>query len=152
MKIFLPDLVRANGALDLSSLKYGMPTKYVCITGQDGSGKTNLRDGLAEWLSEDLKESTRIPLLMKTFFLGEKSLDENIAFFEKLKTSYQKKYDGFIEADKSQDQYSDELQDAYKSMFWGFTISYGRRRAKMIVEWCDECLSQLEEIRDAKRS
>lgn len=52
MKIFLPDLARTNGALDLSSLKYGMPTKYVCITGQDGSGKTNLRDGLADWLSE----------------------------------------------------------------------------------------------------
>ena len=124
----------------------GKPDKKTYSITDDG------RVELAEWLSEDLKESARIPLLMKTFFLGEKSLDENIAFFEKLKTSYQKKYDGFIEADKSQDQYSDELQDAYKSMFWGFTISYGRRRAKMIVEWCDECLSQLEEIRDAKRS
>lgn len=52
MKVFLPELVRDNGALDLSSLKYGFPTKYICITGQDGSGKTNLRDGLAEYLSE----------------------------------------------------------------------------------------------------
>lgn len=52
MKIFLPELIRSNGALDLSSLKYGLPTKYICVTGQDGSGKTNLRDGLAEWLSE----------------------------------------------------------------------------------------------------
>ena len=43
-------------------------------------------------------------------------------------------------------------QDAYKSMFWGFTISYGRRRSKMVVEWCDECLSQLEGIKNAKRS
>lgn len=52
MKIFLPELIRSNGALDLSSLRYGLPTKYVCVTGQDGSGKTNLRDGLADWLSE----------------------------------------------------------------------------------------------------
>jgi len=52
MKIFLPELVRNNGALDLSSLQYGKPTKYICITGQDGSGKTNLRDGLAEYFSE----------------------------------------------------------------------------------------------------
>lgn len=74
------------------------------------------------------------------------------AFFEKLKNSYQKRYKGFVEADQSQDRYGDELQDAYKSMFWGFTISYGRRRSKMVVEWCDECLSQLEEIKNAKRS
>ena len=52
MKVFLPDLVRSNGALDLSTLKHGYPTKYLCITGQDGSGKTSLRDGLAEYLSD----------------------------------------------------------------------------------------------------
>ncbi len=52
MKVFLPDLVRSNGALDLSGLKHGYPTKYLCITGQDGSGKTSLRDGLAEYLSD----------------------------------------------------------------------------------------------------
>ena len=58
----------------------GKPDKKTYSITDDG------RVELAEWLSEDLKESTRIPLLMKTFFLGEKSLDENIAFFEKLKT------------------------------------------------------------------
>lgn len=52
MKVFLPELVRSNGALDLSGLKHGYPTKYLCITGQDGSGKTSLRDGLAEYLSD----------------------------------------------------------------------------------------------------
>lgn len=52
MKVFLPDLVRENGALDLSNLPNELPTKYISVTGQDGSGKTNLRDGLAEYFSE----------------------------------------------------------------------------------------------------
>lgn len=55
MKVFLPDLVRENGALDLSNLPNELPTKYISVTGQDGSGKTNLRDGLAEYFSEKRK-------------------------------------------------------------------------------------------------
>lgn len=105
---------------------------------------------LLNWLSEDLKENARIPLLMKTFFLGEKTIDENIEFFNDLKKVYQRKYQGFLAVDESKEAYGEELQDAYRSMFWGFTISYGRRRAKMVVEWCDECISMLEEIKDAK--
>lgn len=46
--------------------------------------------------------------------------------------------------------YGDELQDRYRSLFWGFTISYGRRRAKMTVEWCDECIAALKEIRESE--
>ena len=60
MKIFLPELVRENGALDLSSLKYGLHTKYLGVTGQDGSGKTSLRDGLADFLSEKLTPHIRL--------------------------------------------------------------------------------------------
>lgn len=52
MKVFLPELVRQNGALDLSSLPSGLNTKFICISGQDGSGKTNLRDGIADYLSQ----------------------------------------------------------------------------------------------------
>ena len=52
MKVFLPDLVRKNGALDISSLPSNLQTKCISITGQDGSGKTNLRDGLAKHFSD----------------------------------------------------------------------------------------------------
>ncbi|MCR5249813.1 MAG: PadR family transcriptional regulator [Lachnospiraceae bacterium] len=107
------------------------------------------RAELTEWLSEDMKETPRIPLLMKTFFLGERTQEENIAFFEKLKKAYQLKYKGFSAADESREEYGEELQDAYRSMFWGFTISYGRRKAKMLVEWCDECIAKLKEMRNA---
>lgn len=52
MKVFLPDIVEKNGSLNLSSLPIGCNTRFISVTGQDGSGKTNLRDGLAKYFSE----------------------------------------------------------------------------------------------------
>jgi Predicted transcriptional regulators len=120
----------------------GKPDKKMYSITDDG------RAELLDWLSQELKETTRIPLLMKTFFLGERTVDENISFFNKLKESYRARYERFAGADASAEDYSDELKDAYRSMFWGFTISYGRRKAKMTMEWCDECINALKEIRD----
>ena len=115
----------------------GKPDKKMYSITDDG------RKELIDWLSEELKETARIPLLMKTFFLGERSVEENIEFFNRLKESYIMRYEGFVAADASSKEYGDELQDGYRSMFWGFTISFGRRRAKMIMEWCDECIAAL---------
>ena len=103
------------------------------------------RAELLDWLSQEIKETTRIPLLMKTFFLGERTVDENIAFFSGLKEAYRDRYEGFAAADASSREYGDELEDDYRSMFWNFTISYGRKRAGMIIEWCDECMAALKE-------
>lgn len=52
MKVFLPDIVRGDGSLDLSSLPQNKQTTFISVTGQDGSGKTNLRDGLAKYFSD----------------------------------------------------------------------------------------------------
>lgn len=55
MKIFLPEIRRENGSLDLSKLPETEGTKYISVMGQDGSGKTSLRDNLAEFLSSQGK-------------------------------------------------------------------------------------------------
>lgn len=55
MKIFLPEIVRKNGALDMCSLPSKCNTKFISVTRQDGSGKTSLRDNIAEYLSEQGK-------------------------------------------------------------------------------------------------
>ena len=52
MKIYLPEIVRENGSLDLSQLPDTHDTHYISVTGQDGSGKTSLRDNLAEHFSK----------------------------------------------------------------------------------------------------
>lgn len=47
-KIYLPDMVSSKGKLLLECLPEGCDTKFISITGQDGSGKTTLRDNLAQ--------------------------------------------------------------------------------------------------------
>ena len=122
----------------------GKPDKKVYSITE--SGKTEL----LEWLAEESAEGVRIPLLMKVFFMGERSIDENIVFFESLRDNYKIKYNTFTVADKANDEYSEELSDPYRSMFWGFTISYGRKRAKMIMDWCSECLKTLQAVKAGK--
>lgn len=51
MKIYLPDIIKSDGSLNLEGLPNNRKTKFISITGQNGSGKTNLRDGLAKYLS-----------------------------------------------------------------------------------------------------
>ena len=53
MKIYLPDIVKENGALELTNLPImENRTKFISVCGQDGSGKTNLRDNLAKYYSD----------------------------------------------------------------------------------------------------
>ena len=49
--LFLPESV-TEGRLVLEGLPVGRETKYISITGQDGAGKTSLRDGLARYFAE----------------------------------------------------------------------------------------------------
>lgn len=50
--LYLPDLL-VKGRLNLKDLPEGRVTKFVSITGQDGAGKTSLRDGLAEYYANE---------------------------------------------------------------------------------------------------
>lgn len=52
MKMDLPDIVRKDGSLDLANLPNDKRTRFISVTGQDGSGKTSLRDGLAKHFSD----------------------------------------------------------------------------------------------------
>ena len=48
--VFLPEIVREDGRLDLSTFPLAdLTTKYISVCGQDGSGKTSLRDNLAKY-------------------------------------------------------------------------------------------------------
>ena len=51
MLVFMPDII-TKGALDLGKLPETKHTRYISVCGQDGSGKTSLRDNLAKYLSE----------------------------------------------------------------------------------------------------
>lgn len=49
---FMPELIDNKGRLDVSNLPTERDTFYISVCGQDGSGKTSLRDNLAKHFAE----------------------------------------------------------------------------------------------------
>ena len=119
----------------------GKPDKKVFSITESG------RQELNRWLTDDKTEfATRSPLLMKTFFRGERSLEENIEFFDKL----HKDAENFIflmkNSPKSLENYSDLLKDPMKSVYWKMTMEYGIMYQQMYMNWIEKCRNELEEI------
>lgn len=122
---------------------------------QDGKPDKNLlsitpagKEELLRWLSQDdAKSLVRSPLLMKVFFRGECSIEENIAYFKALperETVFPK---GPASADQLSEAYKNRIEDPLKALYWKFTIDFGIMYEKMLKEWSERCVKELEGIK-----
>ncbi len=100
---------------------------------------------LLRWLSDGEPElSSRSHILMKVFFLGERSREENIRYFEGLK-----EYCGIFlqDLDGAQENirmYQAVIDDPEKSVYWEMTVDYGRRNMQMSMDWAQSCIERLK--------
>ncbi|HBA68162.1 MAG TPA: PadR family transcriptional regulator [Lachnospiraceae bacterium] len=121
----------------------GKPDKNVYTITEAG------KEELIQWLADDnLGLQTKSPLLMKTFFMGERSREENIRYFYSLIKYceiFLKSLDPipeYIEA------YANYLPDKGKALYWEMTVDYGRRNMRMLIEWAQSCMERLENNRE----
>lgn len=122
----------------------GKPDKNIYTITEAG------RNELLKWLSEGEAEVvTRVPLLMKVFFMGERSREENIRYFEGLKFSCELFLRSLEAVPEHIENYSRYLDDREKAKYWQMTVDYGRRNLRMNIEWAQSCIEQLE--RDGER-
>ena len=91
----------------------------------------------------------RNPFLMKTFFLGELPVEENISFFRAFREASVFP-DGGKQASSSIDLYQQAVNHPEKAIYWKLTVEFGRMYEKMQREWCDYCLRELEEVQRLK--
>jgi len=104
------------------------------------------REELLRWLSDgEPVLNSRSQILMKVFFLGERSLEENIRYFEGLK-----EYCGiFLQSlDAAQEhiaQYRPLISEPDKAVYWEMTVDFGRRNMKMYMDWAQSCIERLKE-------
>ena len=104
------------------------------------------QEELLRWLDADnLPASVRNPLLMKVFFMGERPVEENIAFFRSLREASVFP-DGGKQASATADLYRQAVRHPEKAVYWKLTIEYGRLFEKMHREWCELCLRELEAL------
>lgn len=138
----LQNLEKQNWAKNTLVEQTGKPDKKVYhITPQ---GKIEL----LRWLSEDDSGLTmRTPLLMKVFFLGERSTDENIEFFKKFKKDCLNFLENMNPIKNHIQMYEQQVDDRQKSLYWEMTANFGQKSMQMYIDWADDCIKRLEEIR-----
>ncbi len=103
------------------------------------------REELLRWLSDGgLEQRSRNAILMKVFFLGERSREENIRYFE----SFQEYCGIFLEsldgATEHIEEYRAVLDDPGKAVYWEMTVDYGRRVMQMEIDWAQRCIDRLK--------
>ena len=119
----------------------GKPDKNVFSITEAG------HEELLRWLREkDLPVSERSPMLMKTFFLGECTPEENIAFFQRLRQENAFP-DGGKEALRHSEEYKRDLAHPEQAIYWRMTIRFAQMYEQMLHDWCDECINELETMR-----
>ena len=103
------------------------------------------KEELERWLREDSQSSVlRIPLLMQTFFRGECSYEENLAFFKRIADNASSFPGGSELAAGAVAAYAAQMGDPEKALFWQFTIEYGKMHEEMLRAWIEKCIKELE--------
>lgn len=119
----------------------GKPDKKVYHITSDGKNE------LLRWFAEsDSGLTMRSPFLMKVFFLGERSTNENIEFFKNFKKDCQTYLENMTPIKKHIQMYEQQVNDKQKSLYWQMTASFGQKSMQMYIEWADDCIKKLEEM------
>lgn len=121
----------------------GKPDKNVYAITQEG------REELLQWLSDgELGAGSRSHILMKVFFLGERSREENICYFEGLKEYCGMMLQNLDVARENIKTYSNILNMPDKAVYWEMTVDYGRRNMQMQIDWAESCIERLKKKED----
>jgi DNA-binding PadR family transcriptional regulator len=125
----------------------GKPDKNVLsITGTG-------REELKSWLDDETTVNpVRSAMLMKVFFRGECSIYENIEYFKRLSKRETVFPTGSEAAGEVSSEYKKMIDDPLKALYWKFTIDFGVMYDRMLREWCDNCIHELEDLKDENTS
>ena len=124
----------------------GKPDKNVFSITPEGHNE------LLRWLRDDnLPSGYRNPFLLKTFFMGELPVEENIAFFKAFRNLSVFPDDG-EQVTASADLYRQALQNPEKAVYWKLTIAFGRMYQDMQREWCEYCIRELQKLKEDKET
>lgn len=140
--------LKKNGwVTDTTVPQTGKPDKKVFTITESGQQELN------RWLTDDNTEfRMRSPLMMKTFFRGERSLDENIEYFKKLHNDSTEFISLMQDSPPDIERYRKALDDPMKPLYWKMTVEFGMMYSQMYRQWVEKCIEELEEIKNEHTS
>ena len=105
------------------------------------------RAELCRWLrDESVRTDTNSPLLMKTFFLGELEEGESLAFFRALRERSRASAAVLARARDAVEEYSRQIPERKKAMFWQMTRDFGVMYNEMLEKWAEHCEEMITEV------
>lgn len=117
----------------------GKPDKNIYAITAEG------REELLKWLGQaEVQGEYRNRILMKVFFFGERSREENIRYFEALRDYYAMLLQSLETVPETIRDYSQFLGGGDKTLYWEMTVDYGRRNMKMHMDWAQSCIDTLK--------
>ncbi len=133
-------MLETRGWVDKTAVsQQSKPDKNIYTITPEGYGE------LLRWLSDEKQErKTRNAVLMKVFFLGERSLKENIRYFEDFKEYCETIFQSLDATTDHIKEYSVVLNDPNKALYWEMTVDYGRRVMQMEIDWAQSCIDRLK--------
>jgi len=115
------------------------PDKNVYAITPEGYGE------LLRWLSDtEPVLDSRSHILMKVFFLGERSREDNIRYFEGLKEYCEIFLQGLDAAQEHIGGYQALIDSPERAVYWEMTVDYGRRSMRTYIEWAQSCIDRLK--------
>lgn len=107
---------------------------------------------LLRWLAEPPEiPEPRLPLLVKVFFGNQMPPDQFKNHLREWRTHYLgllKNYEE--EALPTIRHFSTLPGPSREAYYWGLTLDFGKRQARMVVDWCDQVLKDLEKGKGEK--
>ncbi len=106
------------------------------------------REELRRWLLRPVEhEVGRVEILLKLFFGWQVPPQENARKVEEFRELQQRLLHKYAEIEK---WLREAHADAPGLPYWLMTLSYGRRSARALIDWCDETLATLKSLEVAQ--
>lgn len=133
--------LEAKGWADKTPVpQQGKPDKNLYAITPEG------HEELLKWLAQpELQSNDRNRILMKVFFFGERSREENIRYFEGLRDYYAMLLQSLDVVPESIRAYGEFLGSGDKTLYWEMAVEYGRRNMRMNMDWAQSCIDRLKE-------
>ncbi len=144
------------------SLKQMEKEGWIASTIEQQSGKPNRKvyritdEGkkeLLHWLAEPPEElEMRHTMLVKVFFgsqLPPESLAQHLRNWREYHVNLLQQYETVvIPVIQQQSEKASYTEDAN---YWGLSLDYGIRHARMVIDWCDQALKSMEAEKNKKK-
>jgi PadR family transcriptional regulator, regulatory protein AphA len=100
------------------------------------------KETLKSWLEQPIKQLPveRNEILLKLFFSRHQPKERTLLLLESYKRDLETRYQTYAAIEQAISTHKEKSED---TMYWLFTLNYGKRIAEAAVAWCEDTLNKL---------